>query len=123
VQDSARELRQGETSAEKVLWKELRGQKLAGIKFRRQHPVGRFVLDFYCSASHLVIELDGDIHKGQEERDAARTAQLQAYGYQVIRFRNEEVLNNLKSVLERIRQAALAHNTRPPKQPRKSRAK
>ena len=123
VQNNARVLREKETPAEKVLWRALHGQKLEGIKFRRQHPVGRFVLDFYCSASHLVVELDGDSHKGREEEDTARTDRLKAYGYRVIRFRNEEVLSNLESVLERIRQEALAHNNRPPQKKRRHKAK
>ena len=95
------------TPAEQVLWQALRGRRLAGLKFRAQHPVGPFVLDFYCSRHKLVVELDGDIHDQQQERDAARTAQLNAYGYRVIRFRNAEVLTDLPAVLEKIAQAAL----------------
>jgi len=96
------------TPAEEKLWEALKGKKLGGLKFRAQHPVGPFILDFYCPARKLVIEMDGDVHEGDEqaEHDEARTNQLNAYGYRVIRFRNEEVLENLPAVLERILAAA-----------------
>jgi len=94
------------TPAEQVLWEALRGKKLDGLKFRPQHPVGPFILDFWCPARKLVVELDGDIHQGQEDYDDARTKQLESYGYRVIRFHNEEVLADLPSVLEKISEAA-----------------
>ena len=78
----------------------LRGSWLHGLRFRRRHPVG--VLDFYCSHSKLVVELDGGVHDPQVGQDAARTAYLDTYGYQVIRFRNEDVLTDLPAVLEQI---------------------
>lgn len=101
---AARALRQTQTNAEAVLWDALRDRQLRGIKFRRQYAVERFILDFYCPAAHLVIELDGSVHDEpmQRERDEARTAALEARNYRVIRFRNEEVLADLQSVLERI---------------------
>ena len=108
VQQRARELRQEMTPAEYLLWTRLRNQKLAGLKFRRQHPVGPFIVDFYCAAYRLVVEIDGDIHDLQMERDAARTEQLEGYGYRVIRFRNERVLNAVESVLAAIKAACLA---------------
>jgi very-short-patch-repair endonuclease len=98
-------MRQEMTPAEQVLWQAVKGRKLAGLKFRRQHPVGNFILDFYCPACHLVIELDGGVHDAQTEHDAARTTRLNAYGCCVIRFRNEEVIDDLPYVLERIRSA------------------
>ena len=91
------------TPAERRLWAELRGGALDGVPVRRQHTVGRFVLDFYAPAHHLAIEVDGDIHDSQQERDAARTEALAERGIRVIRFRNEEVLGNIGAVLDRIR--------------------
>ena len=100
--EQARRLRQDQTEAEEVLWQMLRDRQLRGIKFRRQTPMGRFILDFYCPAAKLVIELDGAVHDQQQERDTARTAELEARGFRVIRFRNEEVFEALPSVLDRI---------------------
>ncbi len=77
----------------------LRGKNLAGLKFRFQHPIGQFVLDFHCASCKLVVELDGGIHDTRTAEDAARTAPLEAYFYRVIRFRNEEALTDLPSVL------------------------
>jgi very-short-patch-repair endonuclease len=105
IEAAARRLRANMTPAERILWQALRGRQLDGLKFRAQHPVGQFILDFWCPACRLAIELDGGLHQSQQEQDAARTAQLEAYAYRVIRFRNEEVLTDLPSVLERIREA------------------
>jgi very-short-patch-repair endonuclease len=88
------------TPAEERLWYGLRGWKVG--KFRRQHPLGRFVLDFYCAAGKLCVEVDGDVHDAQAERDAERTAVLNAAGIHVLRFRNEEVLGDTPRVLRRI---------------------
>ena len=96
---AAREHRKEPTPAEDQLWNALRDQKLGGLNFRRQHPVGPFILDFYCPRKKLCIEVDGDIHDIQRERDAARTEALGTLKIRVIRFRNEEVLNNLAGVL------------------------
>ena len=90
------------TLAEAVLWRELRGRKLGGFKFRAQHPVGQFILDFYCPECRLVIEVDGPVHEGREEMDEARTAHLEAFGYKVVRFTNQEVVCDIESVLARI---------------------
>ena len=105
VQQRARELRQEMTPAEKLLWSRLRSKQLNGLKFRRQHPLGPFIADFYCAAHRLVVEVDGDIHDLQAERDAARTEQFEQHGYRVIRFRNEQVLNNIEDVLTAIKAA------------------
>jgi len=102
---TARGLRRDGTAAESVLWEALRGNRLDGLKFRRQHAVGRFVLDFYCPALRLAVELDGRIHDKQGERDAARTSELESHRCRVLRFRNEEVFDDLPSVLHRIRSA------------------
>ena len=106
IEEAARRLRRTMTPAKQRLWEALRCRQVSGLKFRRQHPVGPFVLDFYCPERKLVIELDGEIHKLQENRDQARAQQLADYGYHVIRFRNEEVFNHLDSVLQRILKAA-----------------
>ena len=106
TQAAARELRRSLTPAEQALWRALQGRRLAGLKFRRQHAVGPFVLDFYCPSAKLVVEVDGPIHDTRAEQDAARTEHMQAFGYRVLRFRNEEVLTNLDVVLERIAQEA-----------------
>ena len=108
LQQAAQWMRRDATGAESVLWEALRGRRLAGLRFRRQHPVGRFVLDFFCPACKLVVEVDGPVHDHQQERDAERDAHLAAGGYRVIRVRNEEVLNDLPSVLKRIEAAASA---------------
>ena len=99
-----KELRQESTEAEKILWAELRNKKLNGLKFRRQHPIDKFIVDFYCHEKKLVIELDGNVHdeKVNKEYDNARTAMLAGLDVIVLRFGNEEVINNMKNVLEKI---------------------
>src|SRR5437763_764510 len=101
VEHAARKLRRRLTPSEQRLWKALSGRKLAGLRFRCQHPVGWFVLDFYCPVRKLVVEVDGSIHDEEEQalHDQLRTVQLAAYGYQLLRFRNEEVFDSLPSVL------------------------
>jgi len=106
VQQAATLLREEMTPAEARLWEELRGKRLAGLRFRAQHPVGRFILDFYCPSCKLAIELDGSVHDGQGEQDAARTELLAAYGYRVLRFRNDEVMTEMAGVLRRIVEAS-----------------
>ena len=101
-----RELRQSGTDAEKILWKELRNRKLNGLKFRRQHPIDKFIADFYCHEKKLIIELDGFIHDAKEniEYDANRTYMLNEIGIKVIRFRNEEVIKDTKVVIKKIKE-------------------
>jgi very-short-patch-repair endonuclease len=94
------------TPAEKVLWNALRRKQLDGLKFRRQIALGPYILDFICSEKRIIVEVDGDIHDGQIDYDAWRTERLEQYGYRVLRFRNDEVLNRLDTVLARIREAA-----------------
>ena len=108
IHQAAKELRRPMTEAEEVLWSALRRNQVAGLHFRRQHATGRFILDFYCAARKLCVEVDGSIHDEQRERDQARTNALAYQGIRVIRFRNEEVLSDLASVVNRIRIAALA---------------
>ena len=100
----ARALRGGQTGAEALLWRVLRGRSLAGFKFVRQQPIGPYFADFVCREQKLVVELDGATHSADEElrHDARRTQFLQALGYRVLRFANEEVYRNLDGVLETI---------------------
>jgi len=88
---------------EKRLWRELRSGRLEGIKFRRQHPIGRYVADFCAPSLRLVIELDGGQHAEPQQGDALRTLHLESQGYRVLRFWNSEVNEALEAVLERIR--------------------
>ena len=100
----ARAFRKSSTSAERIIWNELRNRQRIGFKFRRQHPVGQFIVDFFCPEKELVIEIDGGIHldQGVRECDENRTAELGRLGLTVIRFTNEEVLNDIEGVLDRI---------------------
>lgn len=100
-------MRKQPTPAEAHLWRALRARRLAGLKFRRQHPVGRFILDFYCPAHKLVIEIDGGVHVQRSDYDQRRTQQLEAFGYRVLRFSNEAVLDQLPIVLESIVRVAV----------------
>ena len=97
-------LRKDLTEAEAVLWNELRNNKL-GFKFRRQHPLNHFIADFYCPTKQLVIEVDGDIHniEDNKEYDENRTFELNKLELKVIRFTNEDVLCNLEKVLDEIK--------------------
>jgi very-short-patch-repair endonuclease len=106
IHQAAKTLRRPMTEAEEVLWSALRRNQVAGLHFRRQHPIGRFILDFYCPARKLCVELDGPVHDEQCERDQARTDALAHQQIRVIRFRNEEVMSDLPSVVRRIQIAA-----------------
>jgi very-short-patch-repair endonuclease len=102
----ARELRHEMTPAERILWQELRANKL-GIHFRRQQIIAGFIVDFYCHKAALVVEVDGDIHDLQQEGDARREKILKEMGLRIVRFRNEEVLKNLLRVVEKIKELVL----------------
>ncbi len=103
----ARALRQASTDAEIRLWAALRGRRLAAFKFRRQHPIGRFVVDFACTRHHLVIEADGGQH-ADREADAERTKWLEGQGWRILRFWNNDILANTEGVLETILEALRA---------------
>ena len=98
-------LRKTETPTERMLWKKLRGKQLDGYRFRQQHGFGPYVLDFYCPALRLCIELDGGIHDEEvtRQKDEDRTDFLRQNRIQVVRFKNEEVEQNIDNVLDRIR--------------------
>ena len=98
-------LRMNMTTAEQLLWDKLRNKQIEGYKFRRQHPYGKYILDFYCNKSRLVIELDGKYHLDKEQKvyDDERTKNLESDGLKVIRFNNEQVLYNIESVVNEIK--------------------
>jgi very-short-patch-repair endonuclease len=101
---NAERLRNSMTEAEIVLWNELKNNKFMGLKFRRQHPIDRFVVDFYCHKYLLVIEVDGGIHLSKEvkENDINRELELKNRGLNIVRVTNEDVLNTLPQVLAKI---------------------
>jgi very-short-patch-repair endonuclease len=105
----SRDFRHPLTPAEAKVWQEVRSRQL-GFKIRRQHPIGRFIADFYCAEAKLVIEIDGDVHAqlSQEEHDRARDAWLAERGYAVIRFPARQVEQDLAGVLCRITEACEA---------------
>ena len=98
-------LRRNETIAEKLLWEKLRNNQLEGLKFRRQHPVNIYIADFYCHKFKLIIELDGDYHNQEEQKqkDEVRTEVLRLNGLKIIRFKNEEVEQDINQVLTTIK--------------------
>ena len=91
------------TETEKLLWKKLRNKQL-GVRFKSQHPLGRFIADFYCHQAKLVVEIDGEIHDGQKEYDIGRSAEMEEYGIRVLRFRNHEMFEDLEEVVEKIKE-------------------
>jgi very-short-patch-repair endonuclease len=97
----AKELRREMTPAEKILWNELRANKL-GVHFRRQQVIVGFIVDFYCHKAALVVEVDGDIHDLQKDEDARREKVLSEMGLRIVRFRNDEVVKKLPAVLRNI---------------------
>ncbi len=98
----ARQMRREPTAAENRLWQRLRNKQILGYKFRRQHAIDRFIVDFICNQAQLVIEVDGEIHDYTQEEDGIRQDFLESQGLRVIRFRNEEVLNNIDGVVKEI---------------------
>ena len=107
----ARQMRGEPTPAEDTLWQAVRKHQVAGAHFRRQHPVDRFIVDFYCHDAGLVVEVDGEIHQYTQAEDAIRQEFLESLGLRVLRFSNEQVLNDLSGVIETITQAL--HTTPP----------
>lgn len=101
----SKNLRREMTLAEKILWKELKTNKLNGLHFRRQQIIDRFIVDFYCHQHALIVELDGSIHDLQQEFDAEREAYLIAGGFGIIRFTNQEIFKDLRTVLKKIAEA------------------
>ena len=104
LKDIRRSLRRESTPAELLLWIELRNRKFLNLKFKRQHSIGNYIVDFYCANTRLIIELDGAVHseKEQKEKDKDRDENLKDMNYKVLRFSNEEVLNDIEKVLGQI---------------------
>jgi uroporphyrinogen-III synthase len=100
----AGDLRKSMTKAEKVLWERLRNRQVKGYRFRRQHPVKEFVVDFFCYDALLSIEVDGEVHNDpyQNERDEQRTIIIKKLGIKELRFTNEQVLNQIDEVIQEI---------------------
>ncbi len=117
--DAAKALRTNATECERRLWSLLRGKKMAQLRFRRQQPIGPYIVDFFCPAAKLVIELDGDQHSRAEDRarDAARTNWLETRGYRVLRVTNREFLEHREAVLEGIWRVAQDRGPRHPEPP------
>lgn len=100
--DRRRELRKQATNEENLLWQALRDNKL-GYKFRRQHSIGGYILDFYCSKKRLIIEVDGLVHEFQKDYGKVRDKYFEELDYRVLRFKNEELVNNLEGVIDTIK--------------------
>lgn len=103
IKHLAREMRKEPTASENILWQELRKHKLNKLKFRRQHSINKFIVDFYCREKKLIIEIDGEIHDYQKEDDLIRQEFLEKLGYKVLRFKNKEIINDLDNVLQKIK--------------------
>ncbi|MBD0368129.1 MAG: endonuclease domain-containing protein [Flavisolibacter sp.] len=97
-------LRKNMTPAEKMLWDRFYKNQL-GVRIRRQHPIGKYIADFYCHEAKLIIEIDGDIHliKENKEYDIGREVCLNEFGIEIIRFTNDEVMNNVEEVIQKIK--------------------
>jgi very-short-patch-repair endonuclease len=102
LKPAARQMRKVATPAEDALWEALRGGRLEGIKFRRQHAIGRHIVDFFAAAHRLAVEVDGPIHDHQTDQDAARDAFLRTQGVRILRVKNEDVIGRLPWVLAEI---------------------
>ena len=110
----ARGLRKNQTDAEKRLWSHLRNRQLSGCKFRRQHEIGNYIVDFICLEKKLIIELDGGQHANQIRYDSQRTTILESLGYTVIRFWDNEVLTKTQNILEAIHKILIDNPSPPP---------
>ena len=108
----ARILRTNMTGSEKVIWKSISKKQLLGLKFRRQHPIGNYIADFYCHERKLVIEIDGKYHenKYQKMHDNYRDSEMERFGINIIRFKNDEIFNELEKVLHKIQKIISLNN-------------
>lgn len=109
----AKALRSDQTDAEQRLWYYLRAHRFMALKFKRQKPIGRYIVDFVCHECHLIVEVDGGQHADQTKYDSHRDDWLKRQGFKVLRFWNHEVLQQTEAVLEEIRLAALSPNPSP----------
>ena len=95
-------MRHKPTEAEDILWQHVRNRQIAGLKFRRQHSIERFIVDFHCAEAELIIEVDGPIHQYQEQEDILRQEFIENQGLRVLRFSNDDVINHISLVLDQI---------------------
>ena len=102
VMELAKSLRNTLTYLERLLREKLKGKQICGLRFRRQHPISFFIVDFYCHEARLVIEVDGEIHVDKIDYDDGRSAEMEKFGIKVIRFTNLEVENIIEKVIKRI---------------------
>ncbi len=102
MQNNAKNLRQNQTNAEDALWYYLRAKRLCGLKFKRQVPIGHYIVDFMCFDRKVIVELDGSQHLSQKSYDKRRDEWFQAQGYQILRFNNIEFFENKEAVVEKI---------------------
>ena len=100
---TAQDLRRSATVSEQILWNYLRARRMVGLKFRRQHPMGPFIVDFVCLKERVIIELDGLVHEGRESYDRNRDRWLKSQGYTIMRIKNEEIEKDWENVLRKIR--------------------
>ncbi|HLA26492.1 MAG TPA: endonuclease domain-containing protein [Syntrophales bacterium] len=118
-------LRKRPTDAEQLLWRHLRMKQMEGLKFRRQQPIDNYIVDFVCFDNRIIIEVDGGQHADENNKDRERDSYLQQFGFRVLRFWNNEVLQNTSEVLEIIREICLSHpplNPLPSREGKKNRA-
>ena len=115
IRSYAKQLRRELTKEERRLWYLLRSRRFADFKFRRQHPVGNYILDFACCKTHLAIELDGGQHDENQEYDLQRSRWLNQKGWNVIRFWNNDLWNNEEAVLEKVLE--ILHTLQPSPRP------
>ncbi len=115
--ERARDLRNEATNAEQMLWRQLKGSRLQDLKFSRQMPIAGYFADFVCRSHKLIVELDGSQHVEGQPHDDARTVQLEAAGYRVVRFWNNDLTSNMPGVLETILSAAIGTERVPTPQP------
>jgi very-short-patch-repair endonuclease len=103
--EKAKLLRENMTETEQLLWERLSKKKIKGYRFKAQHPISKFIVDFYCHKAKLVIEIDGSIHNEEDlkERDEGRAVELEEFGLKVIRFKNEEIIINIEHFISKIK--------------------
>jgi very-short-patch-repair endonuclease len=99
---TAKLLRRNMTRSEELLWEKVKGKQIHGVRFRRQHPIDIFIADFYCHEARLVIEIDGEIHNDQSNYDDGREAEIEEYNIKIIRFSNDQVIDDMDSVIMKI---------------------
>ena len=102
IKNNSRNLRKNMTDVERMLWAKIRGRQLQGFRFRRQHPIGSYIIDFICLELKLIIELDGSQHMGQQQYDMKRSQWLQSNGFKIMRFWNSDILDDLDGVMQAI---------------------